>query len=431
MAKIQLKSDNITPYGGLFSIFKQFSSSGLRQTVDSYLGKRGKTDAAFTYGDIFASLFSSYLCGGDCIEDVMSVKEFWNGHDKMRVASSDTIERALRKLSCENTTYKTEDEKSSYDFNVADKMNTLLLKCLSVTGQIGKGDVVDLDFDHQFIPSGKKDAKYSYKKADGYFPGIAAVGNLIVGIENRDGNTNVRFRQTDTLKRIIDRLKKECGCTVRNFRADCGSFSKEIIEYVNGICEHFYIRASNCRSRRTEFMEHTDWTETEVGGIPCGVTSLKFDSFLADDEFRLVVQRTKISDENQEEDSEGLFGTEYVYRCILTNDWDNTERDIIGYYNKRGASERNFDCQNNDFGWAHLPFSYLKENSVFLIVTAILKNFYVYLLQVISKSVEGLDVKSRLKRFIRKFVAVPAKWIKSGRQEVLNLYTSQRIYLLL
>jgi len=71
--------------------------------------------------------------------------------------------------------------------------------------------------------------------------------------------------------------------------ADCGSFSKEIIEYVNGICEHFYIRANNCRSRRTEFMEHTDKTETEVRGMPCGVTSLKFDSFLADNGFRLVL----------------------------------------------------------------------------------------------------------------------------------------------
>lgn len=29
MAKIQLKSDNINPFGGLFSIFKQFDRSGL------------------------------------------------------------------------------------------------------------------------------------------------------------------------------------------------------------------------------------------------------------------------------------------------------------------------------------------------------------------------------------------------------------------
>jgi len=29
----------------------EFSTSGLRQTVDLYLGKKGKTNAAFTYGD--------------------------------------------------------------------------------------------------------------------------------------------------------------------------------------------------------------------------------------------------------------------------------------------------------------------------------------------------------------------------------------------
>lgn len=107
MAKIQLKSDNITPFGGLYSIFNQFNCSGVRKTVDSFLGSRSRDPKAFSFGDVFASLFASYLCGGNCI---------------------------------------------------------------------------DLDFDHQFIQAGKKDAKYSYKKADGYFPGVATVGGLIVGI---------------------------------------------------------------------------------------------------------------------------------------------------------------------------------------------------------------------------------------------------------
>ena len=110
-------------------------------------------------------------------------------------------------------------------------------------------------------------------------------------------------------------------------------------------------------------------------------------------------------------------------------DWNNSEKDIITYYNQRGASERNFDCQNNDFGWAHLPFSYLNENAVFLLVTAMLKNFYVYILETIGDRVKGLDVKSRLKRFVRKFMSVPAKWIRSSRQNILNLYTRQQIYL--
>ena len=36
------------------------------------------------------------------------------------------------------------------------------------------------------------------------------------------------------------------------------------------------------------------------------------------------------------------------------------------------GKRKNFDIQNNDFGWAHQPFSFLK-NTVFLILTAMLK----------------------------------------------------------
>ena len=100
-------------------------------------------------------------------------------------------------------------------------------------------------------------------------------------------------------------------------------------------------------------MEHEDWTEAAIGGHKCWVTSFCFDSMLPQLNLRLVVQRTPVTDEDPDAEPESLFGTEYVYRCIVTNDWNNSERDIIRYYNKRGASERNFDCQNNDFGWAH------------------------------------------------------------------------------
>lgn len=69
------------------------------------------------------------------------------------------------------------------------------------TGQLKKGTLYDLDFDHQFILTEKYDTLYSYKKERGYFPGVATIGPLIVGVENRAAN--VRFRQADTLKRIF------------------------------------------------------------------------------------------------------------------------------------------------------------------------------------------------------------------------------------
>ena len=83
---------------------------------------------------------------------------------------------------------------------------------------------------------------------------------------------------------------------------------------------------------------------------------------------------------------------------------------------------------NNDFGWSHLPFSFMAENMVFMMVTAMLKNFYLYLIRHISKKVKPLKKTSRLKAFILHFVSVPAKWVRTGRQNVLNLYTNKTYY---
>ena len=46
------------------------------------------------------------------------------------------------------------------------------------------------------------------KEFFGYRPGVAVIGDLIVGIENSDGNTNVRFHQKDTLKRLFERFEQ-------------------------------------------------------------------------------------------------------------------------------------------------------------------------------------------------------------------------------
>ena len=82
----------------------------------------------------------------------------------------------------------------------------------------------------------------------------------------------------------------------------------------------------------------------------------------------------KDKDSKQQTD---IFGVIYTYCCVLTNNGTSTEKDIITFYNERGASEKNFDIQNHDFGWSHLPFSFMAENMVFMMVTAMLKNFYV------------------------------------------------------
>ena len=38
---------------------------------------------------------------------------------------------------------------------------------------------------------------------------------------------------------------------------------------------------------------------------------------------------------------------EYTYRCILTNDYGSSAREIVEFYNLRGVKERIFDVHYN------------------------------------------------------------------------------------
>ena len=130
-----------------------------------------------------------------------------------------------------------------------------------------------------------------------------------------------------------------------------------------------------------------------------------------------------------------IYGQEWKYihvqhqraseRCILTNDWEMSEKEVIEYYNLRGARERDFVALNNDFGWSHLPCSFLNENTVFPLLMTMCKNFYTAILYEIGKVFSNIKPKHRLKKFIYRFISVPAKWVRTARTHVLRLFTDR------
>ena len=220
MAKIQIKSEKLISFGGIFPIMEKFDRM-LSRTIDSTLGLRSKV-YGYQYSEIIRSLMCVYFCGGSCVEDVTShLMEALCLHPHLRTCSADTILRAIRELTTPNLAYRSDSGKS-YDFYVASDLNNLLVNALLATGQLLPDNEYDFDFDHQFIETEKFDAKMTYKKFTGYSPGIATVG---------DGNTNARFHQEDTLKRIFERLEN-AGIHISRARMDCGSCSEAIAEMV-------------------------------------------------------------------------------------------------------------------------------------------------------------------------------------------------------
>ena len=93
MAKIAIKSEKLTPFGGIFSIMEQFDSR-LSSVIGTTLGLRCK-QYGYQYSEIVRSLMSAYFCGGSCVEYVTShLMRHLSYHPMLRTCSSGTILRA-------------------------------------------------------------------------------------------------------------------------------------------------------------------------------------------------------------------------------------------------------------------------------------------------------------------------------------------------
>ena len=415
-----IKSDKtINPFAGISFVNEKFSNSGISALIDDTLGSRVKI-FGFKYSDIFKNLTNVFMGGGDVIEDLNThFGEHLKNIPNNKVPSPTTVIRGINELTVENTVF-TSKSNISYNFNINTKLNRLNIRSLLLTNQLESGEKYDFDYDNQIIENKNYDAKTTYKKNKGYLPGTATIGDKIVYIENRDGNANVKLEQASTLKRAYELLESE-RVGINRSRMDAGSYSQEIIDVVDKHSELFYIRANKSESVFEQILEIEQWTEIELNYKKYEVASLKFKQFYEDRNFRLVIMREK-SKTNQM----NLFTKDNMkYRTILTNDWEGTEKEAIEYYNQRGKSEKVFDVMNNDFGWNRLPFSFLNQNGTFMIITAMIKNFYTYFINIVSEKFEDLEPTSRLKRFVFKFISVAGQWIYEGRQHKLRLFTNR------
>ena len=417
--KIQNFKTSVNPFSGNSLVNYHFNKVGLSELIDKELGLRVKY-VGYQYSEIFRNLSNVFLSGGDVIEDINThFGEYLKSIPGNNVPSADTTLRAFKELTTENTVY-TSDSGISYNFNINQKLNRLNIKSLKLTHRLKAGNSYDFDYDNQINANNKWDAKKTYKKNKGYFPGIATIGNNIVGIENRDGNANVKFKQEDTLERFYTLLESE-GITINRSRMDAGSYSKKIIDVVDKYSKLFYIRANKSTDLFEQINDITDWKSIEVNYKDYEVASIPFTQFYEDRNYRLVVMREK----SDEEQIDMFTGDTYIYRSILTNDHESTEKEVIEYYNARGASEKIFDEMNNDFGWKHLPFSFLNENNTFMIITAMIKNFYNYFIALVAEKFDDINSTTRIKRFVFRFITVAGRWVYQGREWILKLFTNR------
>ncbi len=422
--KIQNYKTSVNPFSGISFVNYHFNKSGISELIDNELGIRSKY-TGYQYSEIIRNLLNVYFSGGDVIEDINThFGEHLKSIPGNNVPSADTVLRSIKELSTENTVY-TSDKGLSYNFNINQKLNRLNIKSLKLTNQLKSGKSYDFDYDNQVNAHNKWDAKNTYKKNKGYFPGIATIGNKVIAIENRDGNANVKFKQEKTLERIYTLLSSE-GITINRSRMDAGSYSKKIIDVVDKHSKLFYIRVNKSANLFEQINNISNWENVEINYKNYQVASIPFTQFYKERNYRLVIMRKKSTNPQLD-----IFTNDtYIYRAILTNDHKSSEKEVIEYYNARGTSEKIFDQMNNDFGWKRLPFSFLNQNNAFMIITAMIKNFYNYFVAIVAEKFDNINPTTRLKRFVFRFITVAGRWVNRGREWILRLYTKRPYHLL-
>ena len=273
-----------------------------------------------------------------------------------------------------------------------------------------------LDFDHQFIPTEKYDTTYSYKQARGYFPAVASIENVPVYIENRNGNCSVKFQQLETIQRTIALLKKN-GISPGSCRMDCGSYIKEVCNEFEQEKILFYIRAEQSEQLLFNASLSEDWKNVEIGINTYEVSSIQH--VFGEHTFRVVAYRWP----NKTGQMSAITSDANSYLFIITNDKEKDEKSVIEFYNARGNSERLFDIQNNDFNWKQMPFSFLEQNTVYLILMAICHVLYLWLVTAFSECCDFIQPKQRLKKFIFRLVCIAGKVVRTGHRQVVTLFT--------
>ena len=187
------------------------------------------------------------------------------------------------------------------------------------------------------------------------------------------------------------------------------------------------MHSERCANLYEHIKEIPQWETVEIGCKKYEIASINYKPFGKQKEYRYVITREAKSNGQTDIFTQDSF----IYRAIMTNNTTMSDIEVVKFYNQRAESERLFDEMNNDFLWKKMPFSFLQENTVFLIMMAICRNLFYFLTNFVSKKLDFIKPNYRLKKFIFRFMIVPAKWIKQGRMKVLKLFSDKKYHLLL
>ncbi len=293
---------------------------------------------------------------------------------------------------------------------------------------------ITLDIDATEIISHKADAKWTYKKNQGYMPmvgHIAEVG-MVVACDFRTGNTSPAKENLEFIQQCQSALPQDCY--IESLRIDAAGYQKKIIQHCEEQSIHYAIRAKMSAGIKAHIktLAEKDWQPLlhKDGEISLSQSTCRTAHWISDHEtpLTLVVQRKAIKgqwelDADEPEDSTEITHQGYLYRGIVTDQDDWTDSQVIHWYNQRGEdSENRIKELKLDFGGDVLPCSDFGANALYFMISSLSFN----LLALMRLFLPEEMAHHRVITIRWRVYAVAAKIVKTGRQIFIQMKGKHR-----
>lgn len=414
--QVRVKPSQFQSFGGINFLDSDYQKFGFEPLISKYLGRRSRL-AVYSYSDIIKNLFYLHASGGDILDDINGLRQQLEYHPELAICSPDTVEYASQELRQPNQLISSKE--ATHTLNKHDGFNRLLPALCKKGRLLNTKEKYTLDYDGHIIENTKRDNAKTYKHTDGYYPVICSINKFPVYMENRKGNTPESYRQLEIIRQTFNRCE-ELNITIDHFRADACCYEKATVEYLES-CPNkvsYYIRAEMNAGLRMALEDETDWKPVMLNYKNVEVCTIDYPAFGGKKTYRIAAYRAKATGQLTIYQQGG-----YDYHAVITND-QQQPLDIITFYNHRGCEgEHHFKELDYDFGWNKLPFDTMEMNTIYLYMTIaafLLFNIFKY---DYATKLDFVTTHMRLKSFTFHFVNLVAKWIKSGRRWILNIYT--------
>jgi len=421
--QIEVKKSFYQSFGGINFLENDFNYLGLARLINRHLGQRNP-NAAYSYADVLKSLWLMFSIGGEVLDDLNVLREQLKDHPWFTPCSPDTVEYVCRELKPPIKEVIT-DKAVKHQLCEHEGFNRLL-PALALQGELlSTTQPYTLDYDGHIVENAKPDSLQNYKHTCSYYPVMFSILKLPVYLQNRNGNTPEQYGQLELLKKAVDQCRS-LGLQLKKFRADASCYEKDTIDWLELNDFTYYIRAEFHEMLHMALQDEPDWQPVLLNNRKVEVCAVEEKLFGDGVIRRIVAYREKVKGQLSLQDMNG-----YCYHGVITNDTADPLT-CIEFYNQRGCEgEHHFKELDYDFGWNKLPFDSLAMNTIYLYSTAVAYILFNIFKHRFANKTTLVRPSMRIKSFILHFITLPAKWIKTGRQYILKLFTQKDYSLLL